>query len=337
VGPLDQPRRPRLDDVASEVGVSPATVSLVLRGIAGPSAATRERVLAAAARLDYRPDRAASALASRRSRLIGVVMNVSNPFHTQLIEDVVEATQLAGYHLILNAVTRSQDEAQAIETLLDSRSEALVLLGSTLPVQRLKILGRQLPIVVVGRPVSAAGVEVVRTDDNKGLAQAVTYLVGLGHERIAYIGGGRGAVPALMGRAYQHAMRHFHLDDYMQILDGGETEAAGGQAARMLLLVERHPTAVVTFNDRCAVGLIDALLRAGVKIPETISVIGYDDSPVARLAHINLTTVSQNTHELAALAVRALTERMENGRTGKQDVVVPPHLVVRGTTASPLS
>jgi DNA-binding LacI/PurR family transcriptional regulator len=123
----------------------------------------------------------------------------------------------------------------------------------------------------------------------------------------------------------------------MQILDGGETEAAGGQAARMLLLVERHPTAVVTFNDRCAVGLIDALLRAGVKIPETISVIGYDDSPVARLAHINLTTVSQNTHELAALAVRALTERMENGRTGKQDVVVPPHLVVRGTTASPLS
>src|SRR5918911_369553 len=116
-------RRPRLDDVAAAVGVSPATVSLVLRGVAGPSAGTRERVLAAAARLGYRPDRAASVLASRRSRSIGVV------------------------------------------TLLDSRCEALLLLGPEAPADQLTDLGRRLPVVVVGRPVPPVGVDVVRAAD----------------------------------------------------------------------------------------------------------------------------------------------------------------------------
>jgi len=113
-------RRPRLEDVAAEVGVSPASVSLVLRGIRGPSAATRERVLEAAARLGYRPDRAASLLASRRSGLIGVVMEISNAFHAELVEEVQEAADRHGYNLVLSPITRSRNEARAVETLLDS-------------------------------------------------------------------------------------------------------------------------------------------------------------------------------------------------------------------------
>ena len=108
-------RRPRLDDVAAAAGVSPATVSLVLRGVAGPSATTRERVLGAASQLGYRPDRAASLLASRRSRLIGVVMEIANPFHAQLVEDVQEAAERRGYDLVLSAVTRRHDERRAVE------------------------------------------------------------------------------------------------------------------------------------------------------------------------------------------------------------------------------
>ena len=166
-------RRPRLGDVAAAAGVSPATVSLVLRGVAGPSAATRERVLEAAAQLGYRPDRAASLLASRRSRLVGVVMDIANPFHAQLVEDVQEAADRRGYDLVLSAVTRGRDERRAVETLLDSRCEALILIGPQAPAEHLAELDRQLPVVAVGRPVPSAAVDVVRAADDEGVAQAV--------------------------------------------------------------------------------------------------------------------------------------------------------------------
>lgn len=332
----DAVRRPRLEDVAAEVKVSTATVSLVLRGIAGPSAATSERVLEAASRLGYRPDRAASALASRRSRLIGVVVDASNPFHTQLIEDVHSVAQAHSYNLVLSAVTRTQDEARAVETLLDSRCEGLVLLGSTLPTRRLEALGRQLPVVVVGRPVPSADVDDVRTDDDDGLDQAVAYLAQLGHRRIIYLDGGRGDVPTLRRRAYRSAMRRHHLADHIRVISGGDTEGAGGQAAPTLVDIQPAATAVVTFNDRAAVGLIDALIRAGVDVPGTISVVGYDDSTVARLAHINLTTISQNTHQLTEHAISALIERLDHHRSEKHEFVVRPQLIIRGTSA-PLS
>jgi DNA-binding LacI/PurR family transcriptional regulator len=321
-----------LDDVAAEVGVSPATVSLVLRGMPGPSAATRERVLAAAARLGYRPDRAASVLASRRSRLIGVVMDVSNPFHGQLVEDVHEAAERHGYDLVLSTVTRSRDETRAVETLLDSRCAALLLLGPEAPAEQLTALGRQLPVVVLGRPVPPVGVDVVRAADDEGVAQAVEYLAGLGHRAITYVDGGTGSIAALRRHGYQDAMRRHHLDDHMQVIRGGNTESSGAAAAHTVLRAEPRPTAVLTFNDRCAMGLVDTLVRAGVGIPDGISVVGYDDSPIARLAHIDLTTVSQNTPQLTEHAVTMLIDRPDNGRAGHREIVVPPHLVVRGTT-----
>lgn len=328
-------RRPRLDDVAVAVGVSPATVSLVLRGVPGPSAVTRERVLAAADRLGYRPDRAASVLASRRSRSIGVLMDVSNPFHGQLVEDLHEAADRHGYDLVLSTVTRSRDEQRAEETLLDSRCEALVLLGPEAPDEKLTALGRRLPVVVVGRPVRSSGVDVVRGADDEGVAQAVEYVAGLGHRRIAYVDGGSGSIAALRRRGYGRAMRRLELRDHSLVIPGGRTESSGAGAAHTLLAAEPVPTAVLTFNDRCAMGLIDTLVRAGVDIPGGISVVGYDDSPVARLAHIDLTTVSQNTEELTEHAMRILIERLEDGRTEDREVVVPPRLVIRGTARPP--
>ena len=331
----DPARRPRLDDVAAAAGVSPSTVSLVLRGIAGPSAATQQRVTAAAVQLGYRPDRAASVLASRRSRLIGVMIDVSNPYQAQLVEDVHEAAERHGYHLVLSTITRSYDERRAIETLLDSRCAALVLLGPQLPEDQLADLGRQLPVVVIGRPVSSAGVDVVRTADDEGLAQAIDYLADLGHRRIVYLDGGRGTVPSLRRRAYRGAMRRHQLAGHIHIVPCGDTEGAGAGATSALLATEPPPTAVLTFNDRSAMGLIDSLIRARIDIPRFISVIGYDDIPVARLAHIGLTTVSQNTPELAEHAIVTLVERLDNSRTVPYDIVVPPHLVIRGTSGPP--
>jgi DNA-binding LacI/PurR family transcriptional regulator len=328
-------RRPRLDDVATEAGVSPATVSLVLRDIPGPSATTRERVLAAATRLGYRPDRAASALASRRSRLIGVVLDINNTFHAQLVEDIHEAADRHGYDLVLSTVTRSRDETRAVETLLDSRCEALVLLGPDAPATRLTALGRQVPVVVVGRPLASNGIDVVRAADDEGVAQAVEYLAGLGHRRIAYVDGGPGPIADLRRRGYQRAMRHHELGDQVQVIEGGHTEESGARAAPTVLRSNPRPTAVLAFNDRCAMGLIDTLVRAGVDVPGAISVVGYDDSPIARLGHIDLTTVSQNPGELTEHAVAAVVDRLDNGRAHHGEVVVHPRLVIRGTTSPP--
>src|SRR5690349_9984753 len=328
-------RRPRLGDVAAAAGVSPATVSLVLRGVAGPSAATRERVLEAAAELGYRPDRAASLLASRRSRLVGVVMEIANPFHAQVVEDVQDAADRHGYDLVLSAVTRARDERRAVETLLDSRCEALILIGPRAPAEHLAELDRQLPVVALGRPVPSAAVDVIRAADDEGVALAVDHVVGLGHRRITYVDGGRGTIPTLRRRGYQRAMRAHGLDAHVHVMRGGNTEESGARAARAVLGAAQAPTAMLTFNDRAAMGLIDALIRGRVDVPGAVSVVGYDDSPFARLAHIDLTTVSQNTPELTEHAMAAVVERLDGGRTGHREVVVRPQLRVRGTTGAP--
>jgi DNA-binding LacI/PurR family transcriptional regulator len=328
-------RRPRLQDVAADAGVSPATVSLVLRGAPGPSATTRDRVLDAASRLGYRPDRAASLLARRRSRLIGVVMDVRSTFHAQLVEDVHEAAEEHGYDLVLSTVTRTRDDRRAVETLLDSRCEALVLLGPNAPAARLSALARQLPVVAVGRPVSADGVDVVRAADDEGVAQAVEHLAGLGHRRIAHVDGGRGPIATARRRGYERAMRRHRLGSYVQVVAGDSGETSGARAAQTLFASDVPPTAVVTYNDASAVGLLDALLRAGVDVPGEVSVVGYDDSPLSRLAHIDLTTVSQESQQLMRHAVAAVVERLDGGRTERREVVVPPRLVVRGTTGPP--
>ncbi|RBY83880.1 LacI family transcriptional regulator [Geodermatophilus sp. TF02-6] len=325
-------RRPRLQDVATAAGVSTASASLVLRGAPGPGSATRERVLEAAARLGYRPDRAASLLARRRSRLIGVLMDVRSTFHAQLVEDVHEAAEGHGYDLVLSTVTRTRDEARAVETLLDSRCEALVLLGPEAPAARLTALDRQLPVVAVGRPVPSAGVDVVRAADDDGVALAVDHLVDLGHRRIAYVDGGAGVIAAGRRRGYQRAMRRHRLGAHLQVVRGNHTEESGARAARALFGSDLPPTAVATYNDHSAVGLLDALLRSGIDVPGAVSVVGYDDSPLARLAHIDLTTVSQDSPQLVRHAVAAVVERLDGGRTEHREVVVPPRLVVRGTT-----
>jgi DNA-binding LacI/PurR family transcriptional regulator len=325
-------RRPRLEDVAADVGVSPASVSLVLRGAAGPSAATRERVLEAAARLGYRPDRAASLLARRRSRLIGVMMDVRSTYHGELVEAVHEAAEQHGYDLVLSTLTRTRDEHRAVETLLDSRCEALVLLGAEGSAAWLTALDRQLPVVVVGRPFRSAGFDVVRAADDEGVGSAVDHLVGLGHRDIAYVDGGAGIIAAGRRTGYERAMSRRGLADRARVLPGGHTEEEGIHAAGLIAGWDDPPTAVVAFNDRVAVGLLDAFIRAGVAVPGDVSLVGFDDSPLSRLAHVGLTTVSQDAAGLTHHAVTALVERLDGGRTDHREVVVPPHLVVRTST-----
>lgn len=330
-------RRPRLADVAARVGVSPASVSLVLRGEPGPSAATRLRVQEAADALGYRPDRTASLLARRRSGLLGLLVDVHSPFHAELVEDVHEVAERSGYDVVLSTLTRTRDEARAVETLLDFRCEALVLLGPLAPEARLAELGRSVPVVVVGRRLSSLVVDVVRTADDRGVGKVVEHLVGLGHGQIAYVDGGRGTIAADRRRGYRTALRRAGLGTSVDVLPGGGTEAEGAAAARRLLDRASLPTAVVAFNDRCALGLLDALSRAGVRVPGDVSVAGYDDTPLSRIAQVDLTTVGQAAAQQAERAVVAAVDRLAGRRTSVEEFVLLPHLVVRGSTGLPRS
>ena len=351
--PVAAGRRPRLADVAARAGVSSGLASLVLRNQPGPSEPARARVLGAARELGYRPDRTASLLARRRSHHLGVTMDVRNTFHAELVADIDAAATRLGYDLVLGAATPTRDQQRAAEILLDFRCEALILLGPEDQADWLGALGHELPVVVIGRRMDPAGVgvDVVRASDDQGVAQAVSHLTILGHRDIAFVDGGQGAIASDRRQGYRQAMRRHGLA--ARVIPGDHTEEAGIRAAREMLSTNRAPTAdgaltadgpltadglptaVITSNDRCAVGLLDVFVRRGVQVPGTVSVVGYDDSMLARLAHVDLTTVSQDAGQQAAQAVDLAVERLEGGRTAPREVVLTPRLVVRGTTAPP--
>ena len=154
---VENPRdRPTMQDIADKVGVSKALVSLVFRKAPGPSDETRRRVFAAADELGYRVNRTAALMTARRSHLIGVMADIRNSFHAEMVEDIVEAADKAGYEVVLGAVTPTHGESKVIDTLLDFRCEGVVLLGPESTADELTALGERLPTVVVGRRVSAA-------------------------------------------------------------------------------------------------------------------------------------------------------------------------------------
>jgi LacI family transcriptional regulator len=323
-------RRPTIQDIAAEAGVSKGLVSLILNGHSGPSAETTVRVLEIADRLGYRANRTASLLARRRSRMLGVTVTPSNPFHAELVEEIQRVADERGYEVGLGAVTPSHGERQAIETLLDFRCEALFLLGSVLSAKELADLTAGVPVVSIGRPIDLPGFDVVRTADREGLALLVDHLVDLGHRRIVHVDGGDGFVAADRRRAYTLAMRRHGLPPTVQ--HGGETEHDGIRAAEALDL-PGGVTAIVAYNDRCAVGVLDYLDRTRINVPKRVSVTGYDDSLLAQLHRINLTTISQAPKEQAQRAVAAAIERLDGDRTQDQEIVLKPHLIVRRSTA----
>ncbi len=319
--------------MAARAGVSKSLVSLVMRDEPGASAETRRRVLDAAGELGYHPDSRARLLRSGRSRLLGVVFGIQHAFHADLVTDLYTAARETGYELALSAVTPDRDETEATAGLLQDRCEALILLGPQTPTASLARLASRLPVVVLARGVRSSAVDVIRTADAEGLRQAVDHLVQLGHRRIVHIDGGRAPGAAERRRGYLHAMRHHALDRHARIIPGGLTEENGAAAARVLL--PDPPTAVTVFNDRCATGVLDVLGHNGLKVPDDISVIGYDDSRLARLTHVNLTTIAQDTATMARLAVARAIDRIEASAIARRDVVIPPRLVVRGTTGPP--
>jgi DNA-binding LacI/PurR family transcriptional regulator len=261
---------------------------------------------------------------------------VQHPFHGDLVNGLYAAAGATGYELVLSAVTPGRDEQRAVAGLLQDRCEALVLLGPQLATSGLAGLAARMPVVAVARTVRSRAVDVVRTDDAAGLHLAVDHLVALGHRRIAHVDGGRAPGAAERRRGYREALARHGLAGAALVVPGGLTEDDGAAAARVLLEADPRPTAVTVFNDRCASGVLDVLRRAGLPVPQDMSVVGFDDSSLARLSHVALTTVAQDADRLAALAVARAVARLDGGAPpADREQVIAPRLVVRGTTGPP--
>lgn len=327
-------RRPTMDDVARRAGVSRTLVSFVLDGKPGASEKTRERVLAVADEIGYRPDSAARSLARGRSRTLGVLLDIRQLFEAELVTGIYPAAEGIGYEVLLSANLSDRAESVPVEALLSHRCEGLILLGPKSDPDYFKTLAQRVPVVVVGRRLAPTpGLATVRTDDAKGIGQAVNYLYDIGHRDIHHVDGGTDPGSADRRRAYRAAMRRHGLSAYAKVIPGAHNEAAGADAARAMLADRGLPTAVLAGNDRCALGLLDVFTRAGVDVPGDLSLIGYDDSHLSDNPRIDLTTVHQDADALAGHAVRMAVGLLEGNLDRNRDVVLEPVLMVRGTTA----
>lgn len=326
-----RPATVTMADVAVRAGVSRALVSIVFRGVPGASPSTRERVLQAAEELAYRPDQRARLLGSNRSRIVGVVFGLHREFHGEIVDGLYRAVEGSGYDIGLGVTSHSRSEQQAVQSLLDYRCEALILVGPTLSRASLEELAERLPVVVVARALRSRLVDVVRTDDVAGARLAVEHLADLGHESILHVDGQRSPGAAERRRGYRESMSE--LDLSARVVPGGLTEEHGQRAAEVVYAGDA-PTAVTAFNDHCAAGFMAAVRARGTRVPEDVSIVGYDDSHIAGLAGISLTTVAQDTTAIARSALDLALDRLKDGDREASEVVIRPRLVVRATSAA---
>ncbi|WP_280250808.1 LacI family DNA-binding transcriptional regulator [Nocardia abscessus] len=330
--------RPTMEDVAARAGVSRALVSLVMRNSPKVSDHRRRAVLDAAKDLGYQPHIMARSLASRTSNIVGVlVSDLRNAFFADVVEGMDAAAQESGLELILNTGRRSAArERTALESLLSFRPGGVILLSPILPAAAIREASQQAPLVLVSRTSTVAGIDTVNDDGEAGAALAVDHLITLGHRRIVHLDGGGAFTAAPRRKGYRAAMQRHGLEP--MVVASEHTDSAGMAAVRRLLNLfsrDNFPTALVCGNDFNAVGAMSALEEAGLRVPEDVSVVGYDNTSLAALRHVALTTIDQPRTRMGRLAIEALTERLRDGRTAPVRRRVEPSLVVRSTTAAP--
>jgi DNA-binding LacI/PurR family transcriptional regulator len=325
-----------MEDVARVAGVSRALVSLVIRDSPKVSAQSRRDVLAAAEQLGYRPNLIARNLASRRTMTIGVLLNdLHNPFFAEVADGILEAADETDYRIMFSTGRRRPaDEAQAVEAFLELRVDGVILVSPHIPVGRVETAAGEVPLVVVCRSMRSHVVDTVSNDERVGADLAVAHLVDLGHQRIVHIDGGPGAGGPQRRAAYRRAMRRHGLAD--RIVHGDFTEESGARAVAELLDDDDDlPTAIFAANDVSAVGALDRLEEAGLRVPEDVSLIGYDNTSLAAMHHMSLTTIDQPRAAMGRLALETLLERIGRSRTKAVNHAVLPSLVVRRSTARP--
>lgn len=329
----DATARPTIRTVAARAGVSKSLVSLVLQGSPRVGAQSRAAIEAAIEELGYRPNLVARSLSSQRTGVVGVVMNdLRNPWFVDCFEGFASVAGHHGYRpLLADLGLDTAAEGTLVDAILRLHVDGLVLMGTMEPTPALRQAVRDRPTVVAAaRDIREARVDVIVNDDDAGVGLALDHLIGLGHRRIVHVSGGPGAVSAVRRAAFERRMVAAGLEP--RVVVGGTTEDDGRDAARALLTGTHRPTAVLAFNDVCAIGVLAAARERGIEVPGELSVVGYDNSVLARLGIAELTSIDASSAEVGRLAAEALLRRMEKPASPRRETLVAPRLVARAST-----
>jgi len=324
-------------DIARVSGVSQSTVSRVLNDTitSVPIAAdTRQRVLEMAERLGYRPNPLARGLRGAKTMLLGlIVRDIADMFFATAVEAVSLSARERNYNVVLGSAHSQADEAIALRAVLETRHcDGIVLLGDVRDQPRLldDLAASNVPVVALWQGTALPGVATINIDNRGGIASAIDHLAGLGHRRFGFIGGfPHGDIRERRAGFIEHltALGMPPLDDHVHA--GLNNPGSGADAFRNLIGMADPPTAIVTATDQMAIGALHAAHALGVSVPHQVSIVGFDDIPLAQYTAPPLTTVSQPMGEMAELAVRLAVEARTHGGI---DRVFPTTLSLRSTT-----
>ena len=325
--------RPTIYDVARLAGVSKSLVSLVLHGSAGVGEKRRAAVLDAIVELGYEPSRAATTLAGNHSRSIGVVIDdYRNLWFVDLLEGIRHVMDDYGYHVTVSDQQMTGVLHQtAIDGFLSMHVEGIVLAAEAGNLGHRRI---NVPVVVAGaRDTEVSGADIVTNDDALGATLAVEHLLDLGHRNIGHLTG-KGGSAARRREAYESAMKNIGLAP-LTIGHGGLTTDEGGyHSCAALLAACPAITAVFAANDTMAFGALAALREHGRSVPGDVSLMGYDNSPLAGSRYLDLSTIDDKSFDVGVQAATTLLARINHTDPTTRTIFIPPVLVTRSSTAT---
>jgi DNA-binding LacI/PurR family transcriptional regulator len=336
----DKPAKMDIRSVARLANVSIATVSRTINRVSTVNPKTAKRVWEVIEKLNYFPNTQARSLVSGRSRLLGLIVSeITNPFFPELIQGFEDIAVEHGYEILISSTNYDPRRMSlCIRRMLERRAEgvAVMTFGVEKPLLE-QFAERNIPLVFVDEGPERPGISLLHVDYHHGIRQGVQHLAALGHRDIAFISGRKGLHSAQSRlAAFSRSLEECGIDaDPEWIVEGDHTMEGGIEAMDRLLKVTQRPTAVMCSNDMTAIGVLHTLYRAGLRVPDDLSVIGFDDIHIAQVTIPPLTTIQMSCFDLARAAVTALRAHVEDGGEPKRNYQIPTHLVVRESTGYP--
>lgn len=341
--PATMRKRPTMEDIAREANVSKATVSRVLAGIeAHCTAETAARVRDCAKRLGYVPNSVAASLRSQQSHTVGLILaDVSNPFFGAVAKGVEERLSRTGYSVLFGNSNNSLESEEAlVRTLVEKRVDGLIVAPSASTGAHLEAVAASgIKVVLVDSDIPEIDLDCVSIDNHMAARKAVRHLLELGHERIAIV---TGPLDAVFDRqrleGYRATLERAGIAfDEVLVLKSDLTMSGGVTAVEAFLTLDPRPTALFVANNMMTLGVITALSRAGVRVPEEVSLVGFDDQDWYAVFRTPLTAVSNPAHEIGTLAAdRLLNALGQSEPASVQRVFLNCDLVIRDSTAAPV-